>query len=105
MRRTNDACRNLSISFVAFIIRNNVPVPNMPSNPPPPFPWLPPRRGHGHRRRENVVRGLRHVDVVVGVHGFFGAHHAAKHLYRAVRYHLVVQVEITDVCTFDVGLL
>ena len=47
------------------------------------------RAGDVHGRRIGIVRRLAHVDVVVGMHRLLGAHHAAQHLDRAVRDHLV----------------
>ena len=47
------------------------------------------RDRHVHRRGESVVRGLAHVDVVVGVDRFFRSDLAAQHLDGAVRDHLV----------------
>ena len=46
-------------------------------------------RGDGHRRRECVVRGLRHVDIVVGVHWLFRALCTACDFYGAVGDDLV----------------
>jgi hypothetical protein len=42
-----------------------------------------------YRRGDDVVRGLAHVDVVVGVDGLFGAEIAAHCLYCTVRDDLV----------------
>src|ERR1700677_3860261 len=42
-----------------------------------------------HRGREGIVGGLRHVDVVVGMDGVFGAHLTAGKLDRAVGNDLV----------------
>jgi hypothetical protein len=42
-----------------------------------------------HGRGEGVVRGLRHVHVVVGVHGLFGAEFTAKELDGTVGDDLV----------------
>ena len=42
-----------------------------------------------HRRGVGVVRGLAHIDVVVGVDGLFRAHHPAQHLDGAVGDHLI----------------
>ena len=47
------------------------------------------RAGHVHGGGIGVVRRLAHVDVIVGVHGRLGAHHAAQPLDGAVRDHLV----------------
>eukprot|EP00053_Salpingoeca_punica_P014059 m.127581 g.127581 ORF g.127581 m.127581 type:complete len:519 (+) comp16367_c6_seq3:176-1732(+) len=45
--------------------------------------------GNVHGGRVCVVGGLAHVDVVVRVDRLLGAEHAAEHLNRAVRHHLV----------------
>ena len=41
-------------------------------------------RGNVHGRRERVIRGLRHVDVVIGMDGFFAAQDAAREFDGAV---------------------
>ena len=46
-------------------------------------------RGDVHCRREGVVRGLAHVDVVIGPDRMLAAERAAQQLDRAVRDHLV----------------
>ena len=46
-------------------------------------------RRHVHRGRKRVVRGLRHVHVVVGMDGLLRAHLAARELDRPVRDHFV----------------
>ena len=38
-----------------------------------------------HRRRESVVGRLRHIHIVVGVNGSFGAHFTARHFDRSIR--------------------
>ena len=45
--------------------------------------------GDVHRRRIGVVRGLAHVDVVVGMNRLLAAHFAAEHLDCAVGDHLI----------------
>ena len=45
--------------------------------------------GNVHGRGKSVVRGLRHVDVIVGMDGVFRAQHAAGQLDGAVGDHLV----------------
>ena len=45
--------------------------------------------GDGHRGWEGVVRRLRHVHMVIGVHRCFGSHLAAGEFDRAVRDDLV----------------
>ena len=45
--------------------------------------------GDMHRSGERVVRGLPHVAVIIRVDRLFAAHHAAQHLDRAVRDHLI----------------
>jgi hypothetical protein len=53
------------------------------------------RGGDIHGRREGIVRRLRHVDVVVGMHGRFAAERRAGQLAAAIRDHLVhVHVEL-----------
>jgi len=47
------------------------------------------RGGHVHRRGERVVGRLRHVDVIVGMHGLLRAHLTAGQLDRAIRDDLV----------------
>ena len=47
------------------------------------------RGRHVHGGRERIVRRLRHVDVVVGMDGFFRAHFSARKLDRAVGNDLV----------------
>ena len=45
--------------------------------------------GDMHGGRVGVVRRLAHIDVVVGMNRLLRAHHAAEHLDRAVRDHLI----------------
>ena len=47
------------------------------------------RRGNVHRSREGVVRGLRHIDVVVRMNGLFCAFFAAEQFVCTVGDHLV----------------
>ena len=45
--------------------------------------------GDVHGGGEGVIRGLRHIYVVVGVNRFLAAHFAAGHFYGAIRDYLV----------------
>ncbi len=45
--------------------------------------------GDVHGRREGVVGGLGHIDMVIGVHRLLGAELAVSHLDSAVRQHLI----------------
>ena len=47
------------------------------------------RRRDMHRGRKRVVRRLRHVHVIVRMNRLLAAEHAAGHLDRAIRDHLV----------------
>ena len=47
------------------------------------------RRGNMHRGRENIVRGLAHIDVIVGMDRRFGAARAAENLVGAIGDHLI----------------
>ena len=46
-------------------------------------------RGDGHRRREGVVRRLRHVHIVIWMHWLFGAFYTACDFDGAIRDNLV----------------